>query len=79
METVLARDNLVTTCLNLTHELLKFPIKHVWIDYDEEADVLYLSFRKPQKATATIENDDILIRKDGEDIVGITILHASTR
>ena len=22
--------------------------RQVWIDYDEEADVLYISFRKPQ-------------------------------
>lgn len=25
----------------------------MWIDYDEEADVLYISFRRPQKATDT--------------------------
>ena len=52
----------------------------VWIDYDREADVLYLSFRKPQRATKTIETeDDLLIRKDGNKIVGITILNANTR
>jgi uncharacterized protein YuzE len=45
-----------------------------------EADVLYLSFRKPQRATKTIEtDDDILIRKDNNMIVGITILNASSR
>ena len=49
-------------------------------DYDEEADVLYISFRRPQRATKTIEgDDDILIRKDGRDIVGLTILNASGR
>jgi uncharacterized protein YuzE len=52
----------------------------MWIDYDREADVLYLSFRKPQRATKTIEtDDDILIRKDDDKIVGITILNASSR
>ncbi|MFZ3065947.1 MAG: DUF2283 domain-containing protein [Nitrospirota bacterium] len=46
--------------------------------YDREADVLYLNFRKPQKATETIEtDDDILIRKDDDKIVGITILGSS--
>jgi hypothetical protein len=46
----------------------------------EYADVLYMSFRKPQRATATIEtDDDILIRKDGKDIVGLTILNTSSR
>jgi uncharacterized protein YuzE len=52
----------------------------LWIDYDREADVLYLNFRKPQRATKTIEtDDDILIRKDDDKIVGITILNASSR
>jgi uncharacterized protein YuzE len=61
-------------------EVIKLPLEHMWIDYDREADVLYLSFRKPQRATKTIETeDDILIRKDGNKIVGLTIINASTR
>ncbi len=53
---------------------------HVWLDYDEEADVLYMSFRKPQRAEKTIElDDDILVRKDGKEIVGLTILNAAGR
>jgi uncharacterized protein YuzE len=60
--------------------IIKLPVEHVWVDYDKEADVLYLSFRKPQRAKKTVEtDDDILIRKDGNKIVGITILNASTR
>jgi uncharacterized protein YuzE len=52
----------------------------VWFDYDKEADVLYMSFRKPQRATETVElEDDILVRKDGREIVGLTILNASSR
>ncbi|MFP4347258.1 MAG: DUF2283 domain-containing protein [Desulfococcaceae bacterium] len=49
--------------------------RQVWIDYDKEADVLYMSFRKPQRASETVElDDDMLLRKDGEKIVGLTIL-----
>ncbi|MCX7045479.1 MAG: DUF2283 domain-containing protein [Candidatus Sumerlaeota bacterium] len=60
--------------------MLKLPARHVWLDYDEEADVLYMSFRKPQRATTTVELDnDILLRKDGKSIVGVTILNASAR
>jgi uncharacterized protein YuzE len=56
------------------------PTHSVWVDFDEEADVLYLSFRKPQHATKTIEmDDDILVRKDGRKVVGVTILNASHR
>ena len=74
------RDDLLKNCLSLTSGLVKLPSEHMWIDYDREADVLYLSFRKPQRAKRTIEADnDVLIRKDGRNIVGITILNASTR
>jgi uncharacterized protein YuzE len=52
----------------------------MWLDYDKEADGLYMSFRKPQRATETIEPDeDILLRKDGKEIVGLTIRNASRR
>lgn len=78
MATRLRRDDLIKNCLTLASDLIKLPLGHMWIDYDRGADVLYLSFRKPQRATKTIEtNDDILIRKDGNKIVGITILNAS--
>ncbi len=64
----------------LATKVLKLPVQHVWLDYDKEADVLYMSFRKPQRATETVElEDDILIRKDGRDVVGLTILNASRR
>ena len=54
--------------------------KNIWVDYDKEADVLYLSFRKPQRARKTIETDqEVLIRTDGDLIVGITILNASSK
>lgn len=61
-------------------DMLHLPAKQVWVDYDQEADVLYMSFRKPQNATKTIEmDDDILVRKNGRTIVGLTILNASSR
>jgi uncharacterized protein YuzE len=75
-----ANKEIIDSCLGLSSELAKLPVKHIWVDYDEEADVLYLSFRKPQRAKKTVErDDDILIRTDGDKIVGITILDASSR
>jgi len=60
--------------------LAKLSVKNIWVDYDKEADVLYLSFRKPQRARKTIETDqEVLIRTDGDLIVGITILNASSK
>ena len=73
------QESFIKACLTLASDIIKLPLDHIWIDYDKEADVLYLSFRKPQRATKTIETDDILIRKDGNKIVGLTILHASSR
>jgi uncharacterized protein YuzE len=68
----------VSSCVTLATKILKLPVQHVWLDYDKEADVLYMSFRKPQRASETVElEDDILIRKDGKEIVGLTILNAS--
>lgn len=66
--------------INFVHSFLKMPQKKVWIDYDEEADVLYISFKRPQRATDTQMTDDgILLRyRDGE-LVGLTILDASKR
>ena len=80
MATKLKANKIIQTCLGLSSDIIKLPIEHIWVDYDKEADVLYLSFRKPQRAKKTVETDnDILIRKDGNKIVGITILNASTR
>lgn len=80
MEMTLKKKDYITKCIKMASDMLKIPFEHMWADYDKEADVLYLSFRKPQRATKTIETDDgILIRKDSNKIVGITILDASCR
>ena len=58
--------------------LIDFPAQRFWVDYDSEADVLYISFRRPQKATDTEMTDEgILLRYRDSELVGITILDAS--
>ena len=82
MEAVMTNEanNFIGQCINVASDILKMSARQVWIDYDKEADVLYMSFRKPQRAVETIElDDDMLLRKDGEKIVGLTILNASSR
>lgn len=59
--------------------LVRFPSGRTWIDYDEEGDVLYVSFKRPQKATDTVDKDGVLFRYRGKDLVGITVLAASKR
>ena len=60
--------------------LVGMPVRRYWVDYDNEADVLYISFARPQKATDTeATNDGLLLRYRDEEIVGVTVLDASTR
>ena len=33
--------------------LIRLPDRKAWIDYDEQADVLYISLKRPQRATDT--------------------------
>jgi len=80
MATQLKTETFIKGCMAVVSDIVKLPLDYMWIDYDREADVLYISFQKPQRATKTIEtDDDILIRKDNDKIVGITVLNASTR
>jgi uncharacterized protein YuzE len=52
----------------------------LWVSYDAEADVLYVNFKKPSHATdSELTDDDVIIRYAGEEVVGLTILHASQR
>ena len=70
----------VKEILNLAPQLLSIPFKRVWYSYDEEADVLYLNFKKPSHADdSELTDDDVIIRYEKGEVVGITVLHASKR
>ncbi|MGB9630313.1 MAG: DUF2283 domain-containing protein [Thermodesulfobacteriota bacterium] len=45
-------------------------------DYDEEADVLYISITKPQKAIGIDAGQGIIVRfrEETKEIVGLTII-----
>jgi uncharacterized protein YuzE len=63
-------------------EILPYFMKHrnVWSNYDEEADCLYFHFKKPNKADLTeMTDDDIIIRYENNEIIGLTVLNASKR
>jgi len=56
------------------------PHRYLWSSYDAEADVLYVNFKKPSLATdSELTEDDVISRYEGEEVVGITVLHASKR
>lgn len=66
--------------LNLIPAVKQAPKKYLWSSYDAEADVLYINFKKPSHATdSELTDNDVIVRYEGDEIVGLTILHASTR
>lgn len=74
------------TTLNLDHaltvvpQMLQLHQKNIWFSYDEEADVLYLNFKRPNRADdSELLNNDVLVRYEGEEVVGLTIMNASKK
>ncbi len=56
------------------------PAAAAWLTYDQEGDVLYINFRKPSVATnSELTDDDVIIRYQGDEVIGFTVLHASQR
>ena len=56
------------------------PRRYLWSSYDAQTDTLYVNLKKPSHATGSeLMDDDVIIRYDGDEIVGLTILHASKR
>ena len=74
-------DEMVSEIYEATSHLLRFPETRMWIDYDKKADVLYISFRRPQRATESImlKGRGLLMRYRDNQLVGITVLDASRR
>lgn len=66
--------------LDLVPAVKQSPQRYLWLSYDEEADTLYINFKKPSYATdSELTDDDVIIRYEGEEIIGFTVLHASQR
>ena len=73
METIESKD-----IKNFLPYFLKY--KKVWADYDEKADILYLHFKKPNHAdNSEMTDDDIIIRYENNEIIGLSVLNASKR
>ena len=56
------------------------PNAYLWSSYDAEADVLYVNFKKPSHADdSELTDEDVIIRYEGGEVVGLTIMNASKR
>jgi uncharacterized protein YuzE len=59
---------------------IKLPTTKMWLDYDAEADVLYLHFEeKPASTHSEMLDEGIILDYRGDRLVGLTILEASSR
>ena len=72
--------NHLNELLRVLPVLRRAPHKRLWSSYDPEADVLYVNFKKPAHATDNeLTKDDVIVRYEGDEVIGHTILHASKR
>ena len=66
--------------LKLLPAVRQAPAGSVWLTYDQEADVMYINFKKPSIATdSELTDEDVIIRYEGDEVIGFTVLHASRR
>ncbi len=63
---------------NMLPYFLKY--KKIWVDYDKEADIMYMHFKKPNHAdNSEMTDDDMIIRYEKGEIIGVSLLNASKR
>ena len=66
--------------LKLMPMVTQLPQGYLWVSYDREADTLYINFKKPSYATdSELTDDDVIIRYENDEVIGLTILRASQR
>ena len=70
----------INNYLKLIPYVKESPKRYLWSSYDDEADVLYINFKKPSFATdSELTEEDILIRYEHDEIIGLTIMNVSSR
>jgi uncharacterized protein YuzE len=71
-------EAIVEDVINAIPSMLRIHATEFSVDYDKDADVLYISFKRPQNANDTdVLDDGVLVRYRNHEIVGITVIGAS--
>ncbi len=66
--------------LKAVSHLVQLPKHRMWLDYDEDADVLYMHFVEKADAThSEMREDGVIFDYRDKDLVGVTVLEASQR
>ena len=80
MATKLLEEKSLEYLFKATTNFIKLPQTKMWLDYDVDADVLYLHFEEESSSTHSEMRDDGIILDYRDDrLVGLTILEASRR
>lgn len=70
----------VNNYLKIIPYVMESPKRYLWSSYDEEADVLYINFKKPSYATdSELTEEDIIVRYENDEIIGLTIMNVKNR
>ena len=65
------RNKDISRLLAIVPKLVDLPTSRMWVDYGAEADVLYVGFQRPQRATdSEMRDDGVIIHRRGKRIVG---------
>jgi len=76
---VLAEKNL-THLLKAVAHLVQLPKTQMWLDYDEDADVLYIHFEEKLCSThSKLRDDGVILDYRRNRLVGVTVLNTSQR
>ena len=68
----------INELLDIIPHITSIPYRKIWIDYDEEVDVLYMNFTYPPQAVGHEEDENGIIKNYDEEgeLVGLTIIAA---
>lgn len=74
----MAPQTLIAQTRRILPHLRRLSATGLSVSYDAGADVLYVSFGKPQKADeGALTEKDVIVRRRGKNVVGLTFLNAS--
>jgi len=80
MATEVLEEASIGNLLKAVTHLVKLTQPQMWLEYDCEADVVYLHFEeKPSSTHSEMRDDGIILDYRDSHLVGLTILEASQR
>lgn len=78
VEMLAERD--ISHLLGAVSHLVRLPKPQMWLDYDADADVLYVHFvEKPSSTHSDMRADGVILDYQEDRLVGLTVLEASQR